>query len=97
MFLEFAYLQRMLYLSVMTEYTWRSYDCNEDDWDTLETKEQLIHALATDGMEVWLQRWTDDWLTDSAQVVQYKLPEYMTEEGYKVPKRFHQMLERLAT
>ena len=97
MFLEFAYLQRMLYLSVMTEYAWRSYDRIRDDWDMLETKQDLRDALATDDMEVWLQRWTDDWLTDSAQVLKYKLPEYMTEEGYKVPKRFHQMLERLAT
>lgn len=80
----------------MTEYEWRSYDCNEDDWDTLETKAELIHALATEDMEVWLRRWTDDCLTDTAQVVEYKLPEYMPEEGYKVPKRFHQMLERLA-
>jgi len=86
----------MLYLSIMTEYAWRSYDCNADDWDTLETKEELINALATDDTEVWLQRWTDDWLTDAAQVIEYKLPEYMEEEGYKVPKRFHEMLERLA-
>lgn len=81
----------------MTEYEWRSYDCNEDYWDDLETKEDLVHALATDNTEVWLYRWTDSHgLTDTAQVVEYKLPEYMPEEGWKVPKRFHQTLERIA-
>ena len=80
----------------MTEYEWRVYDIDRDDWDTAETKQELVHALATEDMEVWLKRYTDDWLSDQAQVVEYKLPEYMPEEGYKVPKRFHQMLERIA-
>ena len=82
----------------MTEYEWRSYDCNEDSWDTLENMEELTQALGTEGLEVWLYRWTESHgLTDTAQVVEYKLPEHMPEEGYKVPKRYHKMLERLAT
>jgi hypothetical protein len=80
----------------MTHYEWRVYDIHQDDWDSLETKEDLTEALATDNMEVWLYRLTDDWLTDKAEVVQYKLPEYMPEEGWKVPKRYHQILDRLA-
>jgi len=88
----------MLYLSIMVEYEWRSYDCNDDCWDDLDTKQEISEALADDNKELWLYRWTDSHgLTDTAEVKDGKLPEYMPEEGYKVPKRFHQMLERLAT
>ena len=80
----------------MVEYEFRIFDIQQDNWDTPMDKQELVEALADDNMEVWLQRWTDSHgLTDTAEVKDYKLPEYMPEEGYKVPKRFHQMLEKI--
>jgi len=81
----------------MTEYEFRIYDVQRDDWDTATGKQEIAEALADNNIEVWLYRSTDSHgLTDTVEVQDYKLPEYMPEEGYKVPKRFHQMLERLA-
>ena len=80
----------------MTNYEWRVYDIGRDDWDTAETKQELGNHIADDNYEVWLYRWTErHGLTDRAEVKGGKLPEHMEQEGYKVPKRFHEMLEKL--
>ena len=80
----------------MVEYEFRIYDIQQDYWDEPMNKQELVEALADDNMEVWLYRHTDSHgLTDTAEVKDYKLPEYMPEEGHKVPKRFHQMLEKI--
>jgi len=76
---------------------WRSYDVAEDDWDTPSNTQELREAMSTPGLELWLNRCKDDgWVTDRAKVVKGKLPEYMEEEGYKVPSRFHDRLQRIA-
>lgn len=81
----------------MVEYEFRIYDCGRDDWDTASNKQEIAEAIADANFEVWLYRHTESHgLTDIAQVKDGKLPEYMEEEGYKVPQRYHAMLERLA-
>jgi hypothetical protein len=80
----------------MTNYEWRVYNIDEDDWDT-PTQQELREAVSDDNCEVWLKRIKDDWVIDQAQVHAGRLPERMQDEGYKVPQRYHKMLERLAT
>lgn len=81
----------------MIDYEFRVYDVQNDDWNEATNKQELAEALADSNMEVWLYRWADSHgLTDTAEVKDGKLPEYMPEEGYKVPKRLHQMLEKIS-
>jgi len=75
---------------------WRSYDVAQDDWDTPSNTEELREAIESEGIELWLNRIDGDWVSDKAQVLKGKLPEYMEEEGYKVPRRFHDRLQRIA-
>lgn len=81
----------------MAYYEFNAYDTRRDDWDTLESRKEVAEAIADNGLEVWLYRWTDaDGLTDKAEVKDGRLPDRMDWEGYKVPKRYHAWLETLS-
>lgn len=75
----------------------RSYDIANDDWDTPSNPQDIREAMKNQDIELWLNRCEDgDWVTDRAQVIDGKLPEYMEEEGCKVPAKFHSILKRIA-
>lgn len=80
----------------MAQYEFNAYDTQRDDWDSLESIQEIAQAIRADDVEVWLYRYTErDGLTDKAEVKQGKLPVLMQWEGYKVPKRFHKMLDKI--
>ena len=79
----------------MVTYTWHVYDIEKDYWEELDRPKDMAQYADESKYELELRREHEEyWVTGEAVVVNGRLPKYFSDEGHKVPQRFHDQVAR---